>query len=111
MQRSRFPKSGEENELLTVYHGRRKQCKKYRKNAGEKVFFLTPKSERKRLILETLGEREMTAREIAQKLNFSDLNAVKPRITELCNAGMLEACGKSWDARTARRVSVYRRIR
>lgn len=81
------------------------------KECRRESFFLTPKSERKRLILETLGEREMTAREIVQKLNFSDLNAVKPRITELCNAGMLEACGKSWDARTARRVSVYRRIR
>lgn len=81
------------------------------KECRRESFFLTPKSERKRLILETLGEREMTAREIAQKLNFSDLNAVKPRITELCNAGMLEACGKAHDYITDRTVSVYRRAR
>lgn len=73
-------------------------------------FLNTPVSQRKRMILDTIGNREMTARDVARKLNFSDLNAVKPRITELCNAGLLEACGKAHDYITDRTVSVYRRV-
>lgn len=73
-------------------------------------FMNTPVSQRKRMILDTIGNREMTARDVARKLNFSDLNAVKPRITELCNAGLLEACGKAHDYITDRTVSVYRRV-
>ena len=73
-------------------------------------FMKTRFSKRYRMILDALGDREMTAREIAYKLNFYDLNAVKPRITELCNSGLLEACGKAYDYITDRAVSVYRRV-
>ena len=73
-------------------------------------FVNTPVAKRKRMILYTIGDREMTARDIAYRLNFYDLNAVKPRITELCNAGLLEACGKAHDYITDRTVSVYRRV-
>ena len=55
-------------------------------------------------------DKPMTAREIAYKLNFSDLNAVKPRLTEMKERGTVEVIGKSYDALTMRNVSVYRRI-
>lgn len=62
-------------------------------------------------ILEALGDREMTAREIAYKLGYTDLNAVKPRLTELCNFGRVEVIGKKKDNLTHRNVSVYRRVK
>lgn len=49
----------------------------------------------------------MTARECARKLGFTDLNAVKPRITELCQKGYLRACGKAYDELTQRRVARF----
>ena len=61
------------------------------------------------MILKALGDAEMTAREIAYKLGFPDLNAVKPRLTELVHEGMLEVTGKRIDKITDRRVSIYRR--
>ncbi|MFR1698765.1 MAG: hypothetical protein ACLSU9_10875 [Anaerovoracaceae bacterium] len=64
---------------------------------------------RKMMILKALGDTEMTAREIAYKLGFSDLNAVKPRLTELVHEGMVEVTGKRTDIITGRGVSIYRR--
>lgn len=62
------------------------------------------------IILKAMEGAEMTAREIAYKLGFSDLNAVKPRLTELTQEGVVEVVGKRFDTLTGRRVSVYRRI-
>ena len=47
----------------------------------------TPTSERKKMILSILGDKQMTARMIAYALGFRDLNAVKPRLTELKKEG------------------------
>ena len=52
----------------------------------------------------------MTARQIAYKLGFSDLNSVKPRLTELVQAGKVEVVEKAYDSNTQRHVAVYRRI-
>lgn len=60
-------------------------------------------------ILKVLGDREMTAREIAYELGFSDLNAVKPRLTELKEIGVIEAVGKKLDHITNRNVAVWRK--
>lgn len=49
----------------------------------------------------------MTAREIAYKLGYSDLNAVKPRLTELMQSGVLHDAGMRWDDLTGRHVTVY----
>lgn len=49
----------------------------------------------------------MTARQCAQVLGFFDLNAVKPRITELCRKDCLEAIGKTFDPITNRNVAVF----
>lgn len=61
-------------------------------------------------ILKVLGDREMTAREIAYELGFSDLNAVKPRLTELKEIGVIEAVGKKLDHITNRNVAVWRKV-
>ena len=66
-------------------------------------------AKRCRAILDAM-DKPMTAREIAYKLKFSDLNAVKPRLTEMKKRGTVEVVGKSYDALTMRNVSVYRRI-
>ena len=65
-------------------------------------------AKRCRMILDAM-DRPMTAREIAYKLNFSDLNAVKPRLTEMKERGTVEVIGKAYDQLTGVHVSVYRR--
>jgi predicted transcriptional regulator len=66
----------------------------------------TDKAERYRLIISAL-EREqkpMTDREIARYLGFSDMNAVRPRITELVQAGTIRDAGNKRDETTGRTV-------
>jgi len=72
-------------------------------------YITTPRQKRYKLILSVLTQ-PMTARQIAYKLGFSDLNAVKPRLTELVRAGKVEVMEKAYDNTTNRRVAVYRRI-
>jgi len=57
-----------------------------------------------------MGDKEMTARMIATELGFSDMNAVKPRLTELKNKGIIEASGKAYDALTKRSVALFRKV-
>ena len=49
-------------------------------------------------ILKFLDGKECTARQIAYGMGFTDLNAVKPRLTEL----------KAYDETTKRRVAVWK---
>ena len=60
-------------------------------------------------ILAILGDDEMTARQIANEMGFTDLNAVKPRLTELRDAEKIEAVAKTVDPVTGRKVAVYKR--
>lgn len=54
----------------------------------------------------------MTAREIGQKLGYQDLNAVKPRISELVNKkGLLVESGKKYDVLTNRNVTCWRKAK
>lgn len=55
---------------------------------------------------------ELTAREIKDVLGFDDMDAVRPRLTELCQKGVLETVPdkKKYEPSTDRRVAVYRRI-
>lgn len=62
---------------------------------------------RQQHILAMIGSRSMTAREIAHRLGFSDLNAVRPRITELVREGRLLEVGRRYDKQTQRNVTVY----
>ena len=59
-------------------------------------------------ILKFLDGKEYTARQIAYGMGFTDLNAVKPRLTELKAAGLVEVTGKAYDETTKRRVAVWR---
>ena len=71
--------------------------------------FLPKIGERQKSIVEVLEGKAMTAREIAYNICFTDLNAVKPRITELCRKGILRVCGTKKDKVTGRRVHIYER--
>ena len=68
-----------------------------------------PVSQRQNMILEALGDDEKSARMIATELGFSDLNAVKPRITELKQKGIIVVSGKAYDSLTKRTVALFKR--
>lgn len=65
---------------------------------------------RAREILQVLGDREMTSREIATAMGFTDMNAVKPRMTELKNLGKIKAISKRKDPVTNVRVAVWKKV-
>lgn len=65
------------------------------------------KTARYAMILGELRGKQLTAREIAYNLGFRDLNAVKPRLTELAKAGRVVRAGKRKDTVTGVTVSVY----
>lgn len=62
-------------------------------------------------ILNVMGEKEMTAREIAYALGFSERNAAAPRLTEMKKEGLVEVVGKRRDEKTEKNVAVWRAIR
>lgn len=68
------------------------------------------------LVLETLGDSELTAREIAVEMHehgvlpFPERAIIQPRITELVEAGKLEVTGKRLDYVTDRKVAVYKAV-
>ena len=65
-------------------------------------------AKRCRMILSQL-DKPRTAREIAYRLGFSDLNAVKPRLSEMKARGTVEVIKKVDDVLTKRKVGLYRR--
>ena len=70
-------------------------------------------SKREALILDALKDLgSATDREILDQLLFNDMNAVRPRITELINdAGILEECGHKYDSYTEKNVRIVRIIK
>ena len=50
----------------------------------------------------------ITDREVKKALGFEDMNAVRPRITELVKAGVLMECGSIADPVTGMRVRLVR---
>lgn len=67
-------------------------------------------NKRCRMILDALGDKEMTARQIARALGFYERNATAPRLSEMVDKGMVEVAGKAYDSLTKRYVSTYRRV-
>lgn len=71
--------------------------------------------ERSRLILETLGGREMTVSEITDELvaagilPYYNRNYVAPRLTELKDAGIVETCGRRQSTKSSATEAVWRR--
>lgn len=53
----------------------------------------------------------MTAREVMRALHYPEPNTVRPRLTELCQKGVLETVPdkKKYEPSTNRWVAVYRR--
>lgn len=45
-----------------------------------------------------------TDRQVMHGLGFTDMNAVRPRITELLDMGLLRECGRVVDAKTGMKV-------
>lgn len=72
-------------------------------------YLTRPINPRSRQILYTLGNRTMTARQLAYEMGFKDLNAVKPRLTELQEQGRIVAVSKTKDSLTGRTVAVWRK--
>ena len=64
-------------------------------------------SPRHALIIAALRSGPKTAPELAEWLGFSDLNSVKPRITELKKAGLVGVVGKRPNAHTGVSNAVY----
>lgn len=72
-------------------------------------------NERCRLILETLGNREMTVSEITDelvssgKIPYYNRNYVAPRLTEMKDDGVVETCGRRQSTRSTATEAVWRR--
>ena len=72
--------------------------------------------ERARLILETLGSKEMTVGEITEelvnsgKIPYFNRNYVAPRLTELKDMGIVETCGRRKATRSDATEAVWRRV-
>ena len=71
--------------------------------------------DRSRLILETLGSREMTVSEItdelvtAGKIPYYNRNYVAPRLSELKDMGVVETCGRRKSTHSPAPEAVWRR--
>ena len=74
-------------------------------------------SKRGTLILEVLGDKEMTVDEIVYalmnrgKIHAFDRNFVAPRLTVLKAAGLVEVVGKRASGRTGKKVAVWARAK
>jgi hypothetical protein len=74
------------------------------------------KQRRCRQILTILGDREMTAKEVAYEMNLrgwipdADRNHASPRLNEMCADGRVEQVGKKKCQWTGKTVTVYRRL-
>lgn len=73
--------------------------------------------ERCKLILETLGSRQLTVEEITDELvaaghlKYYDRNFVAPRLTEMKDAGVLEVVGKRPSKRTGKNTAVWAAVK
>lgn len=74
----------------------------------------TEKQPLRQRVLDTLGNSELTAREIAVEMHKRGLipyparAVIQPRITELVEAGVIEAVDVKLDTETERKVAVYK---
>jgi hypothetical protein len=65
--------------------------------------------QRAQMILRALVELgTATDRQICDHLEFHEMNAIRPRLTELIQAGIVEECGDVLDETTNRTVRVVR---
>lgn len=60
-------------------------------------------------VIKKMGE--VTDRQVKDALGFSDMNAVRPRITELVEKGLVEECGDvicPVTGKTVRKIRIYK---
>ena len=75
------------------------------------------RAQRRQLILEILGGRQMTASEITEELlrhhviQYYDRNFVAPRLTELKSEGLVETVGRRMCRRTGKRVAIWAMVK
>lgn len=73
--------------------------------------------DRARLVLEALGDKEMTASELTEELvrtgaiPYFNRNYVAPRLTELKDMGVVETCGRRRATRSDATEAVWRRVK
>ena len=88
--------------------------KKTRRESYEAV--LPKVKERSRLILATLGSRQMTVSEItdelvaAGKIPYYNRNYVAPRLTELKQRGIVRTCGRRRSTHSTATEAVWQRV-
>lgn len=71
---------------------------------------------RAKIVLDTLGAREMTVSEITEELvasgqiSYFNRNYVAPRLSELKELGIVETCGRRKSTRSDASEAVWRRV-
>lgn len=91
-----------------------KTTKETRRESYEAI--LPKANERCRLILDTLGGRELTVSEITDelvasgRLPYFNRNFVAPRMTELKEMGVVETCGRRKATHSNATEAVWRRV-
>ena len=99
-----------EIEICNPWNGDEPQPRRIHENSREshQVLKATGKdAERRKEVLGTYGPEDvLTDREVAGRLGHADMNAVRPRITELVDAGELVERGKVKCDVTHRKVRV-----
>lgn len=84
--------------------------KETRREAYYEILEEAPK--RRKLIYQALVDGgPQTAQELGDRLGFSDLNAVKPRLTELRACGLVRTIGKRKNPKTGKSNAVLEAIR
>lgn len=90
-----------------------KTTRQTRKESYEAV--LPKVKDRSRLILETLGSKQMTVSEITDelvamgKIPYYNRNYVAPRLSELKDMGIVETCGRRQSTHSTATEAVWRR--
>lgn len=102
--------------IINKRKGEKNMNQTTRETRRESYDTVLPKvNERARLILETLGNREMTVSEItdelvdAGKIPYYNRNYVAPRLTELKDEGIVETCGRRKSTKSNVHEAVWRR--
>lgn len=95
---------------------RKKTDKTTKQTRRESYVAVLPKvKDRARLILTTMGNRELTVSEITDELvaageiPYYNRNYVAPRLTELKDMGIVETCGRRKSTHSTATEAVWRR--
>lgn len=75
---------------------------------GESIKSMDAASRRVAILI-ALGDGPSTARRLAYKLGYAERNAVAPRLTELCEKGLVEPVGKERCEVTGKKVTIWAR--